>query len=119
MQFDQLTVALLVLRPDAPDLDDTEAARLQDAHMSHLADLHESGVLVAAGPLGAGLDGERPFRGLSLLTVDPDEARRLKEADPAVQAGVYSVEVFPWRFPSGALHFTPTTFPRSITQASS
>ena len=117
MRFDQLTVALLVLRPDAPDLDDTEAARLQDAHMSHLADLHESGVLVAAGPLGPGNDGERRFRGLSLLTVDPDEARRLKEADPAVQAGIYSVEVFRWRFPSGAMHYTPTTFPRSITQA--
>jgi uncharacterized protein YciI len=51
MEFDQLTIALLVLRSDAPDLDDAEAAALQDAHMNHLASLHEAGSLLAAGPL--------------------------------------------------------------------
>ncbi|SRR6266536_1956446 len=115
MEFDRLTVALLVLRPDALELDDAAAAALQDAHMSHLADLHDAGVLVAAGPLLGPAD--RRFRGLSLLTVEPDEARRLKEADPAVQAGLYSIKVFPWMVPGGALHFTPTTFPRSVAQA--
>ena len=116
MRFDRLTAALLVLRPDAPDLDDTEAAALQDAHMSHLADLYEAGVLVAAGPLLG--DADRRCRGLSLLTVGPDEARRLKEADPAVQAGLYAIEIFPWMVPSGALSFGPATFPRSMAQAS-
>ena len=116
MRFDRLTVSLLVLRPDAPDLDETEAAALQDAHMSHLADLHEAGVLVAAGPLLG--DSGRRLRGLSLLTVEPDEARRLKEADPAVQAGLYEIQVFPWIVPSGAMTFAPATFPRSVAQAS-
>src|SRR2546428_4685992 len=51
MEFDQLTVSLLIRRPDAPELGEEQAAALQDAHMAHLADLHESGHLLAAGPM--------------------------------------------------------------------
>jgi uncharacterized protein YciI len=114
MEFDHLTVTLLVLRPDAPELDEEGAAALQDAHMAHLADLHEQGHLLAAGPLS-----DEKFRGLSILRVDVEEARRLREGDPAVQAGRYSVEVMPWMVPAGAMSFTPTRFPRSIAEASS
>jgi uncharacterized protein len=116
MRFDRLTVSLLVLRPDAPDLDATQAAALQDAHMSHLADLHKAGVLVAAGPLLG--DADPSLRGLSLLTVEPEEARRLKQQDPAVRAGLYEIHVFRWIVPSGAISFAPATFPRSMSQAS-
>jgi uncharacterized protein YciI len=112
MDFDHLTVSLLVLRPDAPELDDEDAAALQDAHLAHLADLHEAGHLLAAGPLS-----DEKFRGLSILRVGVDEARRLKEADPAVQAGRFSVEVMPWMVPGGAISFSPTRFPRSIAEA--
>jgi uncharacterized protein YciI len=114
MEFDHLTVTLLVLRPDAPKLDEEAAAALQDAHMAHLADLHEQGHLLAAGPLS-----DEKFRGLSILRVDVDEARRLRESDPAVQAGRYSVEIMPWMVPAGAMSFTPTSFPRSIAEAGS
>jgi hypothetical protein len=111
MEFEHYTVVMLVTNPDAPELDETEAARLQDAHLNHLADLHEAGHLLAAGPL-ADPDGE--LRGLSILNVDLDRARELKEADPAVRAGVYLLRVIPWTVPAGALHFTPTRVPRSI-----
>ena len=114
MEFDHLTVTLLVLKPDAPRLDEEAAAALQDAHMAHVADLHESGHLLAAGPLS-----DEKFRGLSILRVDVDEARRLRESDPAVQAGRYSVEVMPWMVPAGAMSFTSTRFPRSLAEASS
>jgi uncharacterized protein YciI len=114
MEFDHLTVTLLVLRPDAPKLDEEAAAALQDAHMVHLADLHEQGHLLAAGPLS-----DEKFRGLSILRVDVDEARRLREGDPAVQAGRYSVKAIPWTVPAGAMSFTPTRFPRSLAEASS
>jgi uncharacterized protein len=114
MEFDHLTVTLLVLRPDAPKLDEEAAAALQDAHMAHLADLHEQGHLLAAGPLS-----DEKFRGLSILRVDVDEARRLREGDPAVQAGRYWVKAIPWTVPAGAMSFTPTRFPRSLAEASS
>jgi len=115
MDFDRFTVVLLLTNPDAPELDDEEAASLQDAHMSHLADLHAAGHLLAAGPLS---DEQRLYRGLSILSVGPEQARELKEADPAVRAGIFTLEVIPWMVPAGAIASAPARFPRSIAEAS-
>lgn len=112
MHLDQFTVALLILRPDAPELDDEAEAALQDAHMAYLADLHEAGHLLAAGPVLA----NDTFRGLSILRVGPEEALRLNEQDPAVRAGRYSVTVLRWLVPGGAISATPTRFPRSLAE---
>ena len=112
MDFDSYTIVLLVTPDDPPQLTDDEAVRLQDAHLSHLAELHDRGVLLAAGPLGDP-SGRRYYRGLSILRCEPDEALRLKGNDPAVQAGVFELVAMPWRLPAGAMHFSPTTFPRS------
>jgi uncharacterized protein YciI len=114
MDFDQYTITLLIHRADGPPLDAQAAAELQDAHMSHLADLHERGCLLAAGPL---LDDA--CRGLSILNVDPDRARELKGADPAVRAGIYSIKAIPWIVPAGAMRFTPARFPRSMAEVGS
>jgi uncharacterized protein YciI len=105
MEFDELTVALLLSGP-TPNSD-----RLQDAHLAHLASLHDTGALLAGGPLS---DPAGELRGLSILSVSVEEARRLKEADEAVRAGVFSVRVLPWRIPAGAMSFSPTFFPRSM-----
>ncbi|MEO8262120.1 MAG: YciI family protein [Pseudolysinimonas sp.] len=109
MEFDSFVAVLLVLRDDAPLLDDAAANALQDAHLDYLATLHEQGHLLAAGPLGH--DG---FRGLSILRGSVDEVRALKEADPAVIAGRFRVVVMPWQVPAGAVHFEPTRFPHSM-----
>jgi uncharacterized protein len=114
MNFDQFSVVLLILRSDAPDLGDAEAAALQDAHLDHLASLHETGSLLAAGPLAGG-DGNA-FRGLSILKAGVEEARALAEADPAVVAGWFSVTVLPWMIPAGAMHFQPARFPHSVAE---
>ncbi len=115
MEFDRFSIALLVLRPDHPRLDKEAEAALQDAHMAHLADLHEAGYLLAAGPLLGGSD--EVFRGLTILNVEPEKARLLKEQDPAVRAGRFSVKVLHWMVPRGAVHFSRTRFPRSIAEA--
>jgi uncharacterized protein len=111
VEFDRFTIALLMLRPDAPELDEQAAAALQDAHMSHLADLHEAGQLLAAGPLS-----DEKYRGLSILNVDSEQALELKERDPAVRAGRFSVKVIPWLVPTGAVAFSRTRFPRSTAE---
>jgi uncharacterized protein len=105
MEFDEFTIGLLVSGP-TPNSD-----AFQDAHLAHLASLHEAGSLLAAGPLS---DPAGELRGLSILSVPVDEARRLKAADGAVRAGVFSVRVMPWRIPSGAISFSRTFFPRSM-----
>jgi hypothetical protein len=105
MKFDEFTIALLVSGP-TPNSD-----VFQDAHLAHLASLHDAGSLLAAGPLS---DPAGELRGLSVLSVPVEEARRLKEADEAVRAGVFSVRAMPWMIPAGAMSFSRTFFPRSM-----
>lgn len=115
MEFDRYTISLLMVRSDAPTLSDQEEAELQDAHMSHLAQLHGAGQLLAAGPvLGA---PDRELRGFSILNVDPDRARKLEEEDPAVRAGKYRIEVYPWLLPAGLIAFSAGRLPRSMDEA--
>jgi len=115
MQFDRYTIALLLLRADAPKFTEERESELQDEHMGHLADLHEAGHLLAAGPvLGA---ADRELRGFSILKVDPEQARELKEQDPAVRAGKYRIEVYEWVLPGGLMSFAAGRLPRSIAEA--
>jgi uncharacterized protein len=113
VQFDQFTVVLLHLRPDAPVHSEEAAAELQDEHLAHLAALHEAGHLLAAGPLA-----DPELRGLSIFRTDPEQTRKLCEQDPAVRAGRLSVTILPWMVPEGALSFAPTFFPCSIADVS-
>ena len=62
MDFDSFTVVLLLTPAAPPQLDDEAAGAIQDQHLNFLAELHESGKLLAAGPL---LDPDRRVRGLS------------------------------------------------------
>ena len=51
MDLDRFTAVMLVTPEDPPELSEDEADRLQDAHLAHLAALHDRGVLLAAGPV--------------------------------------------------------------------
>ncbi|HUZ02020.1 MAG TPA: YciI family protein [Thermomicrobiaceae bacterium] len=117
MDFDRFTVSLLVPRPDPPEQDDATAGARQDAHLSHLADLHEAGHLLAVGPLLG--PPERAFRGLSVYALPPDEVREITGQDPGVRAGRYRSEILPWLVPSGAMTFSRTRLPRSMAEAGS
>jgi uncharacterized protein len=114
MQFDTYTITLLLLRDDAPELSEREEAALQDAHMAHLAELHDTGDLLAAGPVLG--EPDRELRGFSILKVDPARALELKATDPAVRAGKYRVEAFAWTMPAGLMSFTPGRLPRSVAE---
>ena len=118
MEFDTFTVVLLLTPPDPPELDDSQADELQDAHLNYLATLHESGQLLAAGPLPG--EPGRTFRGLNIFGTGPEEARALAEQDPAVRAGWLELAVLPWLVPAGAVRFDrEATFPRSAAEAGS
>ncbi|HET7045339.1 MAG TPA: YciI family protein [Gaiellaceae bacterium] len=112
MELDRFTIALLTRPADGPQPDEAAAAALQDAHLGYLAHLHETGALLAAGPVA----GDR-LRGLSILGVEPERALALKRQDPAVRAGLYAVEALQWRVPAGAVRFGPARFPRSAAEA--
>lgn len=117
MQFDRYTITLLELRPDAPELDESAAEELQSAHLAHLAELHDRGVLIAAGPLLG--DAGRVLRGLSIWNAPPDEVQRIvdEHPDPAVVAGRFCVRVIPWMTPAHAIVAAQSRFPRSVAEA--
>ena len=115
MDFDRHTLVLLVLRPDAPDLTDEEAAELQDRHLAFRADLRERGYLIGGGPL-VDQDDTR-LRGISIMKCDPETARRVSSDDPAVQAGRLRVEVMTWMVPAGNVLFENVRAPHSVAEA--
>ncbi|MCI0583645.1 MAG: YciI family protein [Chloroflexi bacterium] len=101
--FDVYTMVLLRRPADAPQLPDDELDALQARHLTYRAGLRRDGVLVANGPLGEQSDSS--LRGLSILSCGLDEARRLSELDPSVQAGRLTFEVFEWWVAAGTLAF--------------
>ena len=115
MRFDRHTLVMLVLRPDAPELSDEEAAELQDRHLAFRADLRDRGHLVGGGPL-VDQDDVR-LRSIAIMTCDAETARRLSKEDPAVQAGRLAVEVMTWMVPAGNVRFEKVPAPRSMAEA--
>lgn len=104
MEFDTYQLVLLK-RPEEPsDYPPERLQEIQAAHLGHLTRMAQEGHLVVAGPFGDQED--ETLRGLALYRVGSlEEARRLAEADPSVQAGRLEVEVMTWYTQKGALEF--------------
>ena len=43
----------------------------------------------------------------------------MKQADPAVQAGVYTIKAIPWMLPADLISFAKVRLPRSMAEAMS
>ena len=95
-------------------MSEAEENRLQDAHMAHLAKLHDQGILLAAGPLLGSPD--RDLRGLEIYRGSIEQIQKLADEDPRVQAGRYTHRFLPWIVPSGAMSFAHTHLPRSMAE---
>jgi uncharacterized protein YciI len=104
--FDVYTLVLLRRPVDAPEMPAHELDVLQSRHLAYRATLRSDGVLVANGPLGEQSDPS--LRGLSIMSCDLDEARRLSDLDPSVQAGRLTYDVFEWWVAAGTLAFPGT-----------
>jgi uncharacterized protein YciI len=70
-----------------------ETARIQEGHMANIGRMQKAGKLLVAGPFSD--DGD--LRGLYVFKVDSmEEAEKLTQTDPAVQAGRLRFELHPW-----------------------
>ena len=107
--FDVYTMVLLRRAPDAPLLSDEDLDELQGRHLAYRAELKRQGVLVANGPLGE--QSDQSMRGLSIYACDLAEAARLSDADPSVQAGRLTYEIFEWWVAAGTLAFPGASRP--------
>ena len=104
---------LVLLRrgPRWTPLQTPEIERLQEQHLGHLTKMGESGKMVIAGPFSDQAD--QTLRGMCLYRVGSlEEARKLAEADPMVQAGRLRVEVLSWWVEKGYMTFPKTPQPR-------
>lgn len=107
--FDVYTLVLLRRPADAPAMSEAELDELQARHLAYRAGLRRDGVLVANGPLGE--QSDLSMRGLSIFACSLDEARRLSDGDPSVQAGRLAYDVMEWWVAAGTLAFPGATQP--------
>lgn len=107
--FEVYTLVLLRRPPDAPDMSDEDLDDLQARHLAYRADLRRKGVLVANGPLGEQSDVS--MRGLSIYACGLEEAARLSDGDPSVQAGRLAYDLMEWWVAAGTLAFPEATVP--------
>jgi uncharacterized protein YciI len=77
-----------------------ETQEIQKNHLANIQRLADMKKLVVAGPFG----DKGVLRGIFVFRVDSiEEARKLSETDPAVQAGRLALDIHPWLVPEGIL----------------
>ncbi|MEX2547607.1 MAG: YciI family protein [Chloroflexota bacterium] len=101
--FDVFTLVLLRRPSDASEMPDAELDALQARHLAYRAELRRQGVLVVNGPLAE--QSDISLRGLSIFACGLDEAARLSDADPSVQAGRLAYELMEWWVAADTLAF--------------
>ena len=101
--FDVFTLVLLRRPANAPQMSDEELDELQARHLAYRAELRRQGILVVNGPLGE--QSDTAMRGLSIFACSLDEAARLSDGDPSVQAGRLAYDLMEWWVAAGTLAF--------------
>ena len=114
-QYDQFSVVLLERSLTAPKLDAKTSRSIRDEHLNRIAQLHESGQLLAAGPTVTGSD--ETLEAFGILTVDRHRAEQIFWQDPLVKAGIWKFKIVSWTVPKGAINYAHVSFPKSLQEA--
>ena len=101
--FDVLTLVLLRRPANAPQMSEEELDDLQARHLAYRAELRRQGILIVNGPLSE--QSDISMRGLSIFACGLDEAARLSDGDPSVQAGRLAYDLMEWWVAAGTLAF--------------
>lgn len=99
-QHKMITYQLVILKkgPSAGLVQTPEGQGILKQHIAYMYKLGNAGTGMAAGPLLD--DGE--IQGILILKAgSPEEAREIESADPAVKAGIFTIEVTPFLSPEG------------------
>jgi uncharacterized protein YciI len=88
---------MLNSNPDKPKISDEEVERLQAAHLANIDSLAQIGQLAAAGPFHGG-------GGLFILKAKSlEDARRMINSDPAINANRFKTELYPLEMILGSI----------------
>ena len=89
------------------DFDSASKAKLFEGHMANIKRLYNEGILKVAGPFGK---NDLKWRGIFIFDCKTkEEAEKIVSTDPAVNAGLFAVDIVPWYSePSGSfIHGKP------------
>ena len=87
------TLSFLIEGPNYRTYPEADLQENHRAHLRHLFELKQSGKLLVNGPLM----GHGNIRGVSVWSsTDPEEVRGFLSDDPAIKAGRFVFEVYPY-----------------------
>ena len=89
----QFHMALLSKGPKWDGTAEQQRNQILQQHFAKVMSLLSSGKAVIAGPMG---DGTAPAGIFILRAASAEEAKGWVDADPAVQAGLFAIEMHPW-----------------------
>lgn len=90
----------LVILKSGPARDHPDAQKLTWEHVRKNFELRAAGKLALVGRVMDASD----TRGMGVFTTDLAETKQIMDADPAVQAGLFTYELHPWMsFPGDGL----------------
>ncbi|WP_353147086.1 YciI family protein [Chryseobacterium sp.] len=95
-QYGMKAYTMVMLTTGSAKIEDrTKMAELMKGHMDNIGKLADEGKIIVAGPFLE--KNKENYRGMFIFnTKSKEEAEQWVKTDPAVQAGVFSYEIFPW-----------------------
>lgn len=95
-KFGMKPYVIVILKTGKANITDKELLNQHfRGHMENIGKLAKEGKLAVAGPFSG--KNEREYRGIFIFNVKTkEEAEELVKSDPAVVAGVFDYEIFPW-----------------------
>jgi Uncharacterized protein conserved in bacteria len=88
------TIVMLTTGPTKIE-DKAKMGELMKGHLGNIGKLADEGKIIVAGPFLE--QNKQTFRGMFIFnTKSKQEAEEWVNTDPAVKAGVFSYEIFPW-----------------------
>ncbi|MDR2235981.1 MAG: YciI family protein [Chryseobacterium sp.] len=95
-QYGMKAYTIVMLTTGTSKIDDkAKMSELMKGHMGNIKKLADEGKIVVAGPFLE--KNKENYRGMFIFnTKSKEEAEQWVKTDPAVQAGVFSYEIFPW-----------------------
>ncbi|AZA92073.1 YciI-like protein [Chryseobacterium nakagawai] len=95
-QYGMKAYTIVMLTTGTAKIEDkTKMGTLMKGHMENIGKLANEGKIVVAGPFLE--KNKENYRGMFIFnTKSKEEAEQWVKTDPAVQAGIFSYEIFPW-----------------------
>lgn len=95
-QYGMKAYTIVMLTTGSAKIEDkAKVGELMKGHMTNIGKLADEGKIIVAGPFLE--KNKETYRGMFIFnTKSKEEAEQWVKTDPAVQAGVFGYEIFPW-----------------------